>query len=80
MNEIFEWVNTHLDTEVNIRFDTDHVVICLREHAFDGAHGIKQSVSTDELSFVGIIFILDMLYDELIKQHKQTIFMEEECD
>lgn len=71
MNDIFKWVIEHPDVELMMTMPCDIFIVQLTD--VNTHYRLKHAFYVEQIE----PYILDILYDELKKRHKQTIFMEE---
>lgn len=71
MNDIFKWVMEHPDVELMMAMRCDVFIVQLTD--MDTRYRLKHAFNVEQME----PYILDILYDELTRRRKQTIFMEE---
>ena len=78
LRDILQWAKEHRDVVPAIRMEDEYCIVRLNTHD-DPQKVVKFAITYFELANVGMIFVLDMLYDKIKNHtpHKQTIFMED---
>ena len=71
MNDIFKWVINHPDVELMMTTHRDSFIVQLTH--VETRYRLKHAFYNDQME----PYILDILYDELIRRLGQTIFMDD---
>lgn len=71
MNDIFKWVTDHTDVELIMTMHRDSFIVQLTH--VDSRYRLKHAFFIEQME----PYILDVLYEELIRRMGMSVFMEE---
>jgi len=74
MNDIFKWVADHPDVELMMAMHRESFIVQLTH--VDSRYRLKHAFYVEQME----PYILDVLYDELMRRIGQVVFMEESDD